>query len=213
MTTEQMNDMMAMALGGRVAEEVMLGKISTGAQNDLERVTRMAYSQIALYGMNDKIGLLSYPPEDGRIDKPYSEDTARLIDTEVRELVDRSYKRTRQIMMEKKDLVEKMAQALLEKEVLNLEQLEALLGRRPFKVEGLGQRNIDRYAGRGDDTNAIETEEKHDEHGGCISDDPAVETSGATISDGSNTPKVSTTKAKRKTTPALKPSTATSSTE
>ena len=213
MTTEQMNDMMAMALGGRVAEEVMLGKISTGAQNDLERVTRMAYSQIALYGMNDKIGLLSYPPEDGRIDKPYSEDTARLIDTEVRELVDRSYKRTRQIMMEKKDLVEKMAQALLEKEVLNLEQLEALLGRRPFNVEGLGQRNIDRYAGRGDDTNAIETEEKHDEHGGSISDDPAVETSGATISDGSNTPKVSTTKAKRKTTPALKPSTATSSTE
>ena len=213
MTTDQMNDMMAMALGGRVAEEVMLGKISTGAQNDLERVTRMAYSQIALYGMNEKIGLLSYPPEDGRIDKPYSEDTARLIDTEVRELVDRSYKRTRQIMMEKKDLVEKMAQALLEKEVLNLEQLEALLGQRPFKVEGLGQRNIDRYAGRGDDSEDIEKHKEHEEQGGGISDDPAVETSGATVVDTPSSRTSAKAKRDRKTTPALKPSAATSSTE
>ena len=179
MTTEQMNDMMAMALGGRVAEEVMLGRISTGAQNDLERVTRMAYSQIALYGMNEKIGLLSYPPEDGRIDKPYSEDTARVIDTEVRALVDRSYIRTKQLMIEKKDLVEKMAQALLEKEVLNLEQLEAVLGRRPFKVEGLGQRNIDKYAGRsgdGEETDVVDEHEGLEERDGPISDDPAVET-------------------------------------
>ena len=202
MTTEQMNDMMAMALGGRVAEEVMLGKISTGAQNDLERVTRMAYSQIALYGMNEKIGLLSYPPEDGRIDKPYSEDTARVIDTEVRELVDRSYKRTKQLMIEKKDLVEKMAQALLDKEVLNLEQLEALLGQRPFKVQGLGQRNIDKYAGRGGDTDDQVREHDHD---GSISDDPAVETSGASIADVDD---AKAKKGKKKTTPSLKPSTA-----
>lgn len=182
MTTDQMNDMMAMALGGRVAEEIMLGKISTGAQNDLERVTRMAYSQVALYGMNKKIGLLSYPPEDGRIDKPYSEDTAKVIDTEVRNLVDTSYKRTKQLMLEKKDLVEKMAQALLDKEVLNLEQLEELLGKRPFKVEGL--RNIDKYAGysdkdspKSDDGDECSTEEGHGP--GHITGDHAVETVGA----------------------------------
>ena len=191
MTTDQMNDMMAMALGGRVAEEVMLGRISTGAQNDLERVTRMAYSQVALYGMNKKIGLLSYPPEDGRIDKPYSEDTAKVIDTEVRNLVDTSYKRTKDLMLEKKDLVEKMAQALLEKEVLNLEQLEEVLGKRPFKVEGL--RNIDKYAGNTTRVSSPESDDDSSGHsdGGSahISDEPAVETVGAT-SEVPNPPKV-----------------------
>lgn len=177
MTTEQMSDMMAMALGGRVAEEVMIGKISTGAQNDLERVTRMAYSQVALYGMNPKIGLLSYPPEDGRIDKPYSEDTAKVIDTEVRQLVDVAYKRTKEMMIQKKDLVEKMAQALLDKEVLNLEELEQLLGKRPFKVEGL--RNIDKYAGGfGKDTDT-----PHQSTNPQVQDDPAVETYAAQTED------------------------------
>lgn len=144
-TKEQLRDMMAMALGGRAAEEVMLGKISTGAQNDLERVTRSAYSQVAIYGMNEAVGLLSFPPEEGRLDKPYSEDTARLIDTEVRALVDEAYKRTLGLLKDKKSLVEDMAQALLSKEVLNLEELEALLGKRPYNSVEL--RNIDRYQG------------------------------------------------------------------
>jgi hypothetical protein len=155
----------------------MLGKISTGAQNDLERVTRMAYSQVALYGMNPKIGLLSYPPEDGRIDKPYSEDTAKVIDTEVRQLVDVAYKRTKEMMIQKKDLVEKMAQSLLDKEVLNLEELEQLLGKRPFKVEGL--RNIDKYAGGfGNDTDT-----PHQSNNPQVQDDPAVETYAAQTED------------------------------
>jgi AFG3 family protein len=141
MTTEQMNDMMAMALGGRAAEQVMLGKISTGAQNDLERVTRSAYSQVAIYGMNPAVGLLSFPPEEGRFDKPYSEDTAKLIDTEVRALVDIAYKRTLGLLNDKKHLVESMAQALLEKEVLNLDELEGLLGKRPYN--SVERRNID----------------------------------------------------------------------
>ncbi|KAG7669398.1 hypothetical protein KSW81_007553 [Nannochloris sp. 'desiccata'] len=144
MTTEQMNDMMAMALGGRAAEQVMLGKISTGAQNDLERVTRSAYSQVAIYGMNAAVGLLSFPPEEGRLDKPYSEDTAKLIDTEVRALVDIAYTRTLGLLKDKKHLVEDMAQALLEKEVLNLEELESLLGKRPYNA--VEMRNIDKFS-------------------------------------------------------------------
>lgn len=143
MTTDQMNDMMAMALGGRAAEQVMIGRISTGAQNDLERVTRMAYSQVAIYGMNPTIGLLSFPQEEGRLDKPYSEDTARLIDGEVRSLVDTAYKRTLSLLEEKRGLVEAMAKELLAKEVLNLEDLERLLGKRPYKSVEL--RNIDKF--------------------------------------------------------------------
>jgi AFG3 family protein len=142
MTTEQMNDMIAMALGGRAAEEVMLGRISTGAQNDLERVTRLAYSQVAIYGMNPALGLLSFPPEEGQLGKPYSEDTARLIDGEVRKLVDLAYQRTLGLLREKKALVETMARALLDREVLGLEELEGILGQRPFASKEL--RNIDR---------------------------------------------------------------------
>lgn len=143
MTTDQMNDMMAMALGGRAAEQVMIGRISTGAQNDLERVTRMAYSQVAVYGMNPTVGLLSFPQEEGRLDKPYSEDTARLIDGEVRTLVENAYKRTVSLLEGKRGLVEAMATELLAKEVLNLEDLERILGKRPYK--SLELRNIDKF--------------------------------------------------------------------
>jgi AFG3 family protein len=90
---------------------------ATGAQNDLERVTKMAYNQVALYGMNPKIGLLSFPSDDNRFDKPYSEDTARMIDSEVRLIVDAAYQRTLALLTEKKDLVEKLALSLLEREV------------------------------------------------------------------------------------------------
>jgi AFG3 family protein len=142
MTTQQMDDMMAMALGGRAAEEIMLGKISTGAQNDLERVTRLAYSQVALYGMNATVGLLSFPVDNNRMDKPYSEDTAKMIDIEARSLVDRSYTRTKGLLEAKKHLVSNMAEALLKKEVLGVEELEKLLGKRPFVNAEM--RNIDR---------------------------------------------------------------------
>ena len=144
-TREQMADMMAMALGGRAAEEVMIGRISTGAQNDLERVTKMAYSQVAVYGMNEKLGLLSFPPEEGQLNKPYSDDTARLIDHEVRDLIGGAYARTLGLLREKRSLVQALADKLLEKEVLGLEDLEAVLGRRPYRPVEL--RNIDKFRG------------------------------------------------------------------
>uniref|UniRef100_A0A1D1ZYX9 AAA+ ATPase domain-containing protein n=1 Tax=Auxenochlorella protothecoides TaxID=3075 RepID=A0A1D1ZYX9_AUXPR len=142
-TGEQMADMMAMALGGRAAEQVMLGRISTGAQNDLERVTKMAYAQVAVYGMNDAVGLVSFPQEEGAFNKPYSDDTARLIDGEVRALVAGAYRRTLALLEEKRGAVEAMAQALLEREVLGTEELEALLGERPYRSAEL--RNIDKF--------------------------------------------------------------------
>jgi len=140
-TTQQLIDMMCMTLGGRAAEQVMLGKISTGAQNDLEKVTQMAYNTVAVYGMNEKIGLLSFPKDEQSLKSPYSEDTARMIDEEVRLLVDTAYKRTLALVEEKKHLVEAMALGLLDKEVLQRHDLVKLLGERPFVSEN--PQNID----------------------------------------------------------------------
>jgi AFG3 family protein len=143
MTTEQMLDMTCMALGGRAAEEVMIGKISTGAQNDLERVTKMAYAQVGIYGMNERVGLLSFPQDDNRFDKPYSNETARLIDDEARDLLNVAYARTKALVAEKRDLVLALAEELLDKEVVGTEALERILGRRPFHSEEM--RNIDKF--------------------------------------------------------------------
>jgi AFG3 family protein len=140
-TTQQLTDMMCMTLGGRAAEEVMLGKISTGAQNDLEKVTKMAYNRVAVYGMNEKVGMLSFPTDDQSFQKPYSQDTARMIDEEVRALVDAAYKRTVALVTKEKAKVEALALSLLEKEVLQRHDLVQILGKRPFKYEG--QQNID----------------------------------------------------------------------
>jgi AFG3 family protein len=117
LTKEHLVDRICMALGGRAAEELMIGRISTGAVNDLEKVTQMTYSQVAVYGMSDKVGLVSFPMDKDRFDKPYSDETARMIDVEVREYVAASYERTLGMLREKKELVEKLAQALLQKEV------------------------------------------------------------------------------------------------
>lgn len=135
MTKEQLFDMTCMTLGGRAAEQVLLGKISTGAQNDLEKVTKMTYAQVAVYGFSDKVGLLSFPQrEDGmELSKPYSNKTGAIIDNEVREWVGKAYKRTIELVEEHKEQVAKIAELLLEKEVLHQEDLLRVLGERPFK--------------------------------------------------------------------------------
>ncbi|KAG9151302.1 hypothetical protein Leryth_002844 [Lithospermum erythrorhizon] len=135
MTKEQLFDMTCMTLGGRAAEQVLIGKISTGAQNDLEKVTKMTYAQVAVYGFSEKVGLLSFPPrEDGlEMGKPYSSKTAALIDSEVREWVGKAYERTVQLIEEHKEQVAMVAELLLEKEVLHQDDLLQVLGERPFK--------------------------------------------------------------------------------
>ncbi|KAL2502925.1 ATP-dependent zinc metalloprotease FTSH 10 [Forsythia ovata] len=135
MTKEQLFDMTCMTLGGRAAEQVLLGRISTGAQNDLEKVTKMTYAQVAVYGFSDKVGLLSFPPRDDAFEmsKPYSNKTAAIIDGEVREWVAIAYKRTLQLIEEHKDHITQIAELLLQKEVLHQEDLVQVLGERPFK--------------------------------------------------------------------------------
>ena len=132
--TEQLMDQMCMTLGGRAAEEIFFGKISTGAQNDLQQVTRLSYAMVTVYGMNEKVGNLSFydPQQESTFTKPYSDDTGKLIDVEVRALVDSAYRRTRELLTEKKEQVDKLARALLEREVLHQQDVEDLLGKRPY---------------------------------------------------------------------------------
>ncbi|KAF5750931.1 hypothetical protein HS088_TW03G01271 [Tripterygium wilfordii] len=135
MTKEQLFDMTCMTLGGRAAEQVLLGKISTGAQNDLEKVTKMTYAQVAVYGFSDKVGLLSFPQSDDGFEmiKPYSSKTGAIIDGEVREWVSNAYERTVELVEKHKEHVAQIAELLLEKEVLHQDDLVRVLGERPFK--------------------------------------------------------------------------------
>lgn len=134
-TTDQFLDEMCKTLGGRVAEDIIFGKISTGALSDLEQITKMAYSMVSIYGMNDKIGNVSFydSKQEQMFTKPYSDDTARTIDEEVRKLIDDAYQRTKDLLTERKDELETIAQKLLEKEILFQTDLEELIGKRPFK--------------------------------------------------------------------------------
>jgi cell division protease FtsH len=123
-----------MALGGRVAEEIFFGQVSTGAQNDLERITRMAYGMVTLYGMNDRIGLVSFNDKTGeyQFQKPYSDETAKMIDEEVRKVIEDARNRTRQIIHEHREQLESIALELLDKEVIYTKDVERLIGKRPF---------------------------------------------------------------------------------
>jgi cell division protease FtsH len=132
--TDQLQDQICMTLGGRASEDIFFGKISTGAQNDLQQITRIAYAMVTVYGMNDKLGNISFydPTQEQSFTKPYSEETSKLIDEEVRKLLEDAYERTKDLLKEKKADVEKLAEALLDKEVLFQSDVEKLIGRRPF---------------------------------------------------------------------------------
>ena len=133
-TTEQLMDEMAAALGGRASEEIVFGQISTGALNDLEKVTKQAYAMISYFGMSKKIGNISFYDSTGQSDfvfnKPYSEKTAELIDAEVKRFVENSYEKEKEILMGQKKGLTELAELLLEKEVIFSEDLEKIFGKR-----------------------------------------------------------------------------------
>lgn len=137
--TDQLFDQICMTLGGRAAEDIFFGKISTGASNDLQQITKMAYSMVTVYGMNDKIGNISYydPTQENTFTKPYSEETGKMIDEEVRGLIAEAYVSTKALLTEKKREVEILAKELLEKEVLFQSDVETLIGKRPYEDKKL----------------------------------------------------------------------------
>lgn len=135
-TTEQLVDEICAALGGRAAEEIIFGKISTGALSDLEKITKQAYAMVTYYGLNPRIGNISFYDSTGQTEyafnKPYSEKTAQAIDEEVSKLIEDAYRRTKELLMNNKDKLSKLANLLLEKEVIFKEDLEGIFGKRPF---------------------------------------------------------------------------------
>ncbi len=136
-TYEQMFDELTSTLGGRAAEEIVFGRISTGALNDLEKVTKQAYSMVVYFGLNKKVGNISYYDSTGQNEyaftKPYSEKTAQVFDEEVSAMIESAYKRAREILEENKEKLIKLAERLLEKEVIFREDLENIFGKRPFE--------------------------------------------------------------------------------
>ncbi|MDB0011491.1 ATP-dependent zinc metalloprotease FtsH [Crocinitomicaceae bacterium] len=138
-TTEQILDEMCSALGGRAAEKLIFGKISTGALSDLEKVTKQAYAMVSVYGLNDKIGNVSFYDSQGResFTKPYSDDTAKTIDQEVSLLIESQYQRALEILSENKDKLTLLAEKLLESEVIFKEDLETIFGKRKWNVDEL----------------------------------------------------------------------------
>ena len=139
--TEQLLDRMCMTFGGRAAEAIVFGKISTGAQNDLDQVTKMAYSMVAVFGMNEKVGQVSfYGMQNDSFTKPYSEETSSMIDAEVRGMVNAQFERAKQLLTEKREELEILARQLLEKEVLIKSDLEKLIGPWPFAPQEIAQK-------------------------------------------------------------------------
>ena len=138
-TTEQMLDEMCATLGGRAAEEVAFGNISTGALSDLERVTKQAQAMVTIYGLSENIGNISYYDSSGQSEysfgKPYSEETAKKIDVEIKDIIENQYKRAVTILHENRDKLDALAQKLLEKEVIFREDLEEIFGKRAWDPE------------------------------------------------------------------------------
>ncbi len=161
-TTEQISDEMCSALGGRAAEELIFGKISTGALSDLEKVTKQAYAMVSIYGLNKKIGNVSFYDSQGRdsFTKPYSEETARVIDEEVSLLIETQYQRALQILTENKEKLTTLAEKLLESEVIFKEDLEEIFGKRAWEPsEMTGEEFV---AGLAESSEAKETRENEE---------------------------------------------------
>ena len=136
--TEQMLDEMCAALGGRAAEKIIFNKISTGALSDLEKVTRQAKAMVSIYGLNDALGNITYYDSSGQTDynfsKPYSEQTAQVIDKEISKIIEKQYDRAIDLLKNSKEKLKQLADRLLEKEVIFKDDLENILGKRPYKT-------------------------------------------------------------------------------
>ncbi len=169
-TKEALLDRMTMAIGGRVAEEIVFGRISTGAQNDLERITKMAYAMVVDYGMSERVGYVSFNlsgdyGEQAFFGKPYSEETARLIDEEVRRIIQEVRERARKLLEEKREQLEALARRLLEKEVLGPRDLIEILGPRPYG---------DYLAANGQEAEAVVKDLQSDEPSAASSVEPSA---------------------------------------
>ena len=147
-TQDQIMDIVCMALAGRAAEDIFFGRVTTGASDDLRRVTDLVYSTIQVYGMNPRLGQLAFPKDQNAMfdERPYSEKTARAMDEEAKQIVDDAYQRTLDLLHEHKDAVEKVAHLLLEKETITHDDITDIVGPRPFQGDSAYQEFVSRRA-------------------------------------------------------------------
>jgi cell division protease FtsH len=168
MTKEELSARICGLLGGRVAEEIVFQSISTGAQNDLERVTDIAYSMVAIYGMSEKLGYLSYADSSNMylqgmgVEKRYGEDTARLIDEEVKRIVNDAHTATRDLLIANREKLEKMATDLLKREVLNYKDIEDILGKRPNMDDANSNQDLSQGLSESEIKSTISEEERRE---------------------------------------------------
>jgi cell division protease FtsH len=164
-TTEQILDDMCSTLGGRAAELVTFGKISTGALSDLEKVTKQAYAMVSIYGLNDKIGNISYYDSQGRdaFTKPYSDNTAKTIDEEVSKLIESQYQRAIQLLKDNKEKLQALADKLLTSEVIFKEDLEAIFGKRQWDKEATIEVNATVVEGHVTEQTSVSSEETNND--------------------------------------------------
>jgi AFG3 family protein len=145
-THDQIMDIVCMALAGRASEEIFFGRVTTGASDDLKKVTEMVYNMIQIYGMNTRLGQLAFPKDPNAMfdERPYSDATANAMDEEAKNIVDQAYQRTLNLLMERKDELTKVATMLLEKETITHDDVIDLIGPRPFKSDS----QYDEYVSR-----------------------------------------------------------------
>jgi len=149
MNVHQLMDRMAMTLGGRVSEELWFDTVTSGASDDFNKVTRMATAMVTEWGMSQKIGFVQYKDDEQRLHKPFSEQTAQNIDSEVRRIVDEAYKQCKDLLSAKREQVSLVAEELLKKEMLVRDDLVRLLGKRPFEDKGEFAKYFDNLEGKG----------------------------------------------------------------
>lgn len=167
-TFEQMFDELTATLAGRASEEIIFGKVSTGALNDLEKVTKQAYAMVVYFGLNKEVGNVSYYDSTGQqeysFSKPYSEATAELIDQEIKKIVEKAYERAKTILTENRDKLEQLADILLKKEVIFREDLENIFGKRPFDEHLIAEMKSVTDIGAGDAGAVAEVEQPQVKH-------------------------------------------------
>lgn len=160
-TQDQIMDIVCMALAGRAAEDIFFGRVTTGAADDLRRVTDIVYNLIQVYGMNDRVGQLAFPKDPNAFpgDKPYSDATAQAMDEEARTIVDAAYQKTLNLLKEKKEELEKVAKLLLEKETITHDDVADLIGDRPFA----GDKAYNEFISQRRENNEIEEQSTNEE--------------------------------------------------
>lgn len=172
-TNDQIMDIVCMALAGRAAEEIFFGRVTTGASDDLKRVTQLVYSTIQLYGMNQRLGQLAFPKDPNAFydDRPYSEKTAKAMDEEAKTIVDEAYQRTLDLLRQRKDAVDKVAKLLLKKETITHDDVYDLVGPRPYPGDALYQEYVSNREAKRKNTARPEEDatEAHDQDIGDLS--------------------------------------------